>query len=89
MSLILAGDVVLTTVLTLVADAVGRRKTLLLGSGLMIISAACFVAFDHYWILLLASTVGSTVKRRRARALQSDRGEHIVGINKWGRRDEK
>ena len=34
MSLTLAGDVILTLALTLVADKVGRRKTLLLGSGI-------------------------------------------------------
>ena len=42
MSLTLCGDVVLGLLLTLVADRVGRRRTLMAGSLLMIMSGATF-----------------------------------------------
>ncbi|WWC59687.1 uncharacterized protein I303_102249 [Kwoniella dejecticola CBS 10117] len=58
MTLTLAGDVVLTIVLTLVADKIGRRNILLFGSVMMILSGLIFIYFENYWILLLASVVG-------------------------------
>ncbi|KAK4688415.1 hypothetical protein P7C73_g1695, partial [Tremellales sp. Uapishka_1] len=57
-TLTLAGDVLLTTVFTLTADHFGRRRSLLLGSFLMVCSGLVFVVFDNYWILLLAAVVG-------------------------------
>lgn len=58
MTLTLAGDVLLTLCLTTVADRVGRRRTLLLGSGLMVASGIAFVLSDNYWVLLLAAIFG-------------------------------
>ncbi|KAJ9161057.1 MFS general substrate transporter [Coniochaeta hoffmannii] len=58
MTLTLAGDVVLSLLLTLVADKVGRRRTLFGGSVLMILSGATFALCENYWILLLAAVVG-------------------------------
>lgn len=52
------GDVLLTIGLTLVADRLGRRKTLLLGSGMMMVSGLAFVYAENYWLLLGAAVVG-------------------------------
>jgi MFS family permease len=58
MTLTLAGDVVLGTVLTLIADKVGRRKILLGGSCLMILSGTVFAVFENFWLLLFAAVIG-------------------------------
>lgn len=58
MTLTLAGDVVLSLLLTLVADRVGRRKVLFGGSVLMVLSGAIFAWFENFWILLGAAVVG-------------------------------
>jgi predicted MFS family arabinose efflux permease len=58
MTLTLLGDVFLGTFLTLVADRVGRRKVLLAGSLLMVLSGVVFAYFENFWILLLAAILG-------------------------------
>ena len=58
MTLTLLGDVLFSVLLTLIADKVGRRRILLLGSFLMVLSGATFALFDNFWILLLAAVVG-------------------------------
>lgn len=58
MTLTLLGDVFLGIFLTMVADRVGRRKILLAGSALMILSGLVFAWFEHFFILLLAAIVG-------------------------------
>ncbi len=58
MTLTLAGDVLLSLFLSLVADRVGRRRVLLAGASLMILSGAAFAVFENFWILLLAAVVG-------------------------------
>ncbi len=58
MTLTLVGDVVLSLLLTLVADNVGRRRTILAGSLLMIVSGTAFALCENYWVLLLAAVVG-------------------------------
>jgi MFS family permease len=58
MTLTLLGDVVLSLLLTLVADRVGRRRTLLAGSGLMIVSGGVFALCEGFWVLLVAAVVG-------------------------------
>ena len=58
MTLTLAGDVVLTLILTLIADSLGRRRTLLLGSIMMVVSGSTFVLCDNYWVLLVAAVIG-------------------------------
>lgn len=57
-TLTLLGDVLLSVLLTLVADKVGRRRILLLGSLMMIVSGAIFAIFENFWILLFAAVVG-------------------------------
>lgn len=58
MTATMAGDVVLGLLVTLVADRLGRRRVLLCGSLLMMVSGLVFVLFENYWILLLAAVVG-------------------------------
>ncbi|KAI9665029.1 MAG: hypothetical protein M1821_006477 [Bathelium mastoideum] len=58
MTLTLLGDVFLGTFLTLVADRVGRRKVLMGGSFLMVVSGVIFAVFENFWILLFAAIVG-------------------------------
>ncbi|KAI0393102.1 major facilitator superfamily domain-containing protein [Xylariaceae sp. FL0594] len=58
MTLTLAGDVLLGTTLSLVADRVGRRKVMLGGSLLMVASGAVFATSENFWVLLLGAVVG-------------------------------
>jgi MFS family permease len=58
MTLTLVGDVVLGLLLTLVADKVGRRRTLVAGSLMMIASGTIFAVFENFWILLFAAVIG-------------------------------
>ena len=58
MSLTLVGDVAISLALTFVADALGRRRILILGSVMMALSGICFATVSNYWILLLAAVVG-------------------------------
>ncbi|TRX91797.1 hypothetical protein FHL15_007350 [Xylaria flabelliformis] len=58
MTLTLVGDVLLGTLLSLVADRIGRRRVLIGGSVLMITSGVIFAAFENFWILLLGAIIG-------------------------------
>ncbi|KAI1644171.1 MFS general substrate transporter [Daldinia loculata] len=58
MTLTLAGDVCLSFILTLFADALGRRAVLALGALLMSASGVVFALFGSYWVLLVAAVVG-------------------------------
>ena len=58
MTLTLLGDVILSGMLTLVADRLGRRRVLLGGSFLMVVSGTIFALFENFWVLLIAAVVG-------------------------------
>ncbi|EHY56935.1 hypothetical protein HRR86_001491 [Exophiala dermatitidis] len=58
MTLTLLGDVLISLVLTVVADRVGRRPMLAVGAFLMAVSGIVFALSDNFWVLLLASVVG-------------------------------
>jgi MFS family permease len=58
MTLTLLGDVVISLVLTIIADSIGRRWILAVGSLLMTASGIAFATFSNYWILVLASVLG-------------------------------
>lgn len=58
MSLTLWGDVVISFILTIFADGLGRRRTLMLGSALMTASGIVFAFSGNYWILVTASILG-------------------------------
>jgi predicted MFS family arabinose efflux permease len=64
MTLTMLGDVVISFVLTLITDQVGRRKVLSVGAMLMILSGAVFSLSSSYWILVLASVLGVISPRR-------------------------
>ncbi|KAL8954586.1 MAG: hypothetical protein Q9183_007033, partial [Haloplaca sp. 2 TL-2023] len=58
MSITLWGDVVISFVLTIFADGLGRRRTMLLGAILMAASGIIFAISSNYWILVAASVLG-------------------------------
>lgn len=58
MTLTLVGDVLISLVLTVVADGLGRRRILGAGALLMIVSGVVFATSSSFWALLLASVVG-------------------------------
>jgi predicted MFS family arabinose efflux permease len=58
MTLTLVGDVLISFILTLFADALGRKVILSLGGCLMAGSGVVFALFGNYWVLLLAAILG-------------------------------
>ncbi|CZT50346.1 related to Staphylococcus multidrug resistance protein [Rhynchosporium secalis] len=58
MTLTLVGDTAISCVLTLFADALGRKSILALGAGLMAVSGVAFATSGNYWILLIAAVIG-------------------------------
>ncbi|RDW83998.1 putative MFS transporter [Aspergillus mulundensis] len=58
MTLTLVGDVAISFLLTLFADAMGRRAVLVLGSALMVGSGVVFALCGNYWGLLAAAVLG-------------------------------
>ncbi|CAO2656940.1 Nn.00g057430.m01.CDS01 [Neocucurbitaria sp. VM-36] len=58
MTLTLLGDVMLSLLLTLVADKLGRRKILFMGSVMMAGSGVAFALSENFWILLVAAVFG-------------------------------
>lgn len=58
LTLTLVGDVILSLVISLIADRVGRRRTLLFGAGLMMLAGLTFALSENYWVLLPAAVVG-------------------------------
>jgi MFS family permease len=55
----LAGGAAMTVVLTAVADRVGRRRVLLVGSALMALAGAVFVLTDDPIVLMAAAMIGT------------------------------
>lgn len=58
MTLTLVGDVGISFVLTLFADAMGRKAVLALGSVLMVGSGLVFALSGNFWVLLAAAILG-------------------------------
>lgn len=58
MTLTLLGDVVISYVLTLYADRIGRRMIIQTGALAMMASGAIFAMSSNYWVLLGAAVVG-------------------------------
>lgn len=58
LTLTLVGDVVLSLIISLVADRVGRRRTAMFGAALMILAGLTFSLSENYWVLLPAAVVG-------------------------------
>lgn len=58
MSLTLFGDVVVSLLLTLIADKIGRRRMLAFGALLIAASGTIFAFVGSYWILVVTAVVG-------------------------------
>lgn len=58
MTLTLFGDVLLSLLLTLVADKLGRRRILFGGSVMMAGSGVVFALSENFWVLLVAAVFG-------------------------------
>ena len=58
MSLTLLGDAAISYILTIIADKIGRRRVLLIGSLLMTLAGTVFASTKNYYILLFAAIVG-------------------------------
>lgn len=58
MTLTLVGDIVISLILTLIADSVGRKAILSIGAALMMLSGIVFAISSNFWVLLTAAVVG-------------------------------
>ena len=58
LTLTLAGDVLLSLYLTTRADAIGRRRTLIIGSALIVIAACVFATTGNFALLVIAAIFG-------------------------------
>lgn len=58
MTLTLVGDTLISFVLTMFADGMGRKAILALGAIMMAAAGAVFASFGNYWILLAAAVIG-------------------------------
>ncbi len=58
LALTLVGDTIISLWLTTRADRFGRRRTLIVGSLLMVLAGVVFVMTDSFVLLLLAATIG-------------------------------
>lgn len=58
MAATLVGDMLISFLLTMFADRLGRRATLLWGSSMMALAGATFALSSNYYLLLLAAVVG-------------------------------
>lgn len=54
----LIGDAVISLLLTSVADRVGRKRTLMIGAGLMALAGVGFATARSFWALLFFAVVG-------------------------------
>jgi MFS family permease len=58
MALTLAGDTAISLWLTTQADRFGRRRTLIVGAGLMVLAGVVFLATGNFLLLVIAATIG-------------------------------
>jgi predicted MFS family arabinose efflux permease len=58
MTLTLIGDTVLSFVLTIFADSLGRRMIMAMGTLMMAASGVIFALCGNYWVLLVAAVIG-------------------------------
>ncbi len=58
LTLTLIGDAAISLWLTTRADAMGRRRVLRIGSWLVALAGAAFVATGDFWVLVAAATIG-------------------------------
>lgn len=58
LTLTLLGDAGISLWLTTSADRVGRKRTLLIGAGLMIAAGILFASTDNFWVLVITAIFG-------------------------------
>jgi len=58
LTLTLAGDTIVSLLLTTRADRIGRRRTLVAGAALMVAAGLVFASTTTLWLLLVAATIG-------------------------------
>lgn len=58
LTLTLVGDTAISLGLTTVADRFGRRRTLVVGAGLVLLASAVFASTGSFWLLLVSAIVG-------------------------------
>jgi MFS family permease len=58
LTLTLAGDTAISLWLTTTADRLGRRRTLIVGAGLMVLAGVAFVSTGNLILLIVAATIG-------------------------------
>ncbi|MFN0055704.1 MAG: MFS transporter [Planctomycetales bacterium] len=58
LSMTLIGDIALSLWITTSADAIGRRRMLLVSALLMAVSGVIFACSGNFWVLLVAATIG-------------------------------
>ncbi len=58
LSLTLLGDTLISFLITMVADSVGRKRMLQLGAVLMIFAGILFILTDNFVLLLIAAAIG-------------------------------
>ncbi|PWU02056.1 MAG: MFS transporter, partial [Terriglobia bacterium] len=58
LTLTLAGDTVVSLVLTTQADRIGRRRMLVSGAILITAAGIVFASTRNFWLLLAAGTIG-------------------------------
>ena len=58
LTMTLVGDVPVSLLLTLHADRLGRRRTLICGAGLMLLAGLVFISTGNFFLLVLAATIG-------------------------------
>jgi len=87
MTLTLLRDVLISLVLAVVADRIGRRRMLAFGSLLMIGSGVVFAPCTNYWVLLAASVFDVITPRYTSSVLSSQRSdvEVVVTISAFSR----
>jgi MFS family permease len=58
LTLTLAGDTLVSLMITTQADRIGRKRMLMMGAGLMCIAGILFAITDNFILLLIAATLG-------------------------------
>jgi predicted MFS family arabinose efflux permease len=54
----LLGDALISLLLTTRADRFGRRRTLLIGAGLMVLAGVVFAISQDFWVVVVSATIG-------------------------------
>ena len=54
----LLGDALISLLLTTRADRIGRRRTLLVGAGLMLLAGVVFAVTTDFWVIVISATIG-------------------------------